>query len=204
MGLGLGYGRLWRALARPSRRETLPLPPTLNPYPYPYPYPYPGARSGLIQWVDNVTPLFSVYRAWEQESHSTLNIVGPPSEQVLKVQYDLRLVPTPAPYPDSCVLPRSSARATPTRSRHRAPRRRRGAAVRAERAHRRWPMHRAGPPTASSPSSARRCRCTTLTTRLSILTSRVYLHGSARRCRRTASRRRHRGASGLRRCRGAP
>ena len=29
-----------------------------------------GARSGLIQWVDNVTPLFSVYRAWEQESHT--------------------------------------------------------------------------------------------------------------------------------------
>ena len=27
-----------------------------------------GARSGLIQWVDNVTPLFSVYRAWEQRT----------------------------------------------------------------------------------------------------------------------------------------
>ena len=25
-----------------------------------------GARSGLIQWVDNVTPLFGIYKRWQQ------------------------------------------------------------------------------------------------------------------------------------------
>ena len=25
-----------------------------------------GARSGLIQWVDNITPLFGIYKRWQQ------------------------------------------------------------------------------------------------------------------------------------------
>lgn len=25
-----------------------------------------GARSGLIQWVDGATPLFSIYKRWQQ------------------------------------------------------------------------------------------------------------------------------------------
>ena len=60
-----------------------------------------GARSGLIQWVDNVTPLFGIYKRWQQR-----DALAKAMQQVRHVPFtctctiflfSLRLVPSPLP-----------------------------------------------------------------------------------------------------------
>ena len=34
-----------------------------------------GPRSGLIQWVDGATPLFSLYRRWQQRESASATLV---------------------------------------------------------------------------------------------------------------------------------
>ncbi|KAJ3186873.1 Serine/threonine-protein kinase smg1 [Gaertneriomyces sp. JEL0708] len=44
-----------------------------------------GERFGMIQWVDNVTPLFSLYKRWQQRDHTAKMIHSKPGDGVQAV-----------------------------------------------------------------------------------------------------------------------
>jgi hypothetical protein len=43
-----------------------------------------GPRSGLISWVDGVTPLFGLYKRWQQRETATLSLRGGQSSMCLQ------------------------------------------------------------------------------------------------------------------------
>ena len=47
-----------------------------------------GARSGLIQWVDGATPLFSLYKRWQQREAMAQQMRPTSASAAQQVTYD--------------------------------------------------------------------------------------------------------------------